>query len=86
MTSIAPGNQSIGYETVSGNFMSIRSRSSIGVATVRDWATSLPLGGPILHLGCGHGMPISKALIDEGFDQNRLSALANTMQSKYILG
>jgi 2-polyprenyl-3-methyl-5-hydroxy-6-metoxy-1,4-benzoquinol methylase len=67
MTSIAPTDQSNGYETVSGNFMSIRSRSSIGVATVRDWAKSLPLGGSVLDVGCGHGMPISKALIDEGF-------------------
>ena len=47
--------------------MSIRSRSNIGIATVRDWAKSLPMGGSVLDLGCGHGVPISKALIDEGF-------------------
>lgn len=45
--------------------MSIRSKS-IGVATVRNWAKSLPPSGSILDLGCGHGMPISKALLDEG--------------------
>lgn len=45
--------------------MSIRSKS-IGVATVRNWADSLPLSGSVLDLGCGHGMPISRALIDEG--------------------
>lgn len=45
--------------------MSIRSRS-IGVATVRDWAESLPPSGSVLDLGCGHGIPISQALIDEG--------------------
>lgn len=60
-------DKSNGYETISGNFMSIRSRSSTGVATVRDWAKSLPLGCSVLDVGCGHGMPISKALIDEGF-------------------
>ncbi len=66
MTSITPADQSNGYETVSGNFMFIRSRS-IGVASVREWAKSLPPGGSVLDVGCGHGMPISKALIDEGF-------------------
>ena len=47
--------------------MSTRSNSSIGVVSVRDWAASLPRGGFVLDLGCGHGRPISKALIDEGF-------------------
>lgn len=45
--------------------MSVRSRS-IGVATVRSWAQLLPLSGSVLDLGCGHGMPISNALVDEG--------------------
>lgn len=38
----------------------------MGVATVRNWAESLSPGGSVLDLGCGHGMPISKALIDKG--------------------
>jgi SAM-dependent methyltransferase len=67
MTSIAPADQSNGYETVSEDFMSIRNRSSIGVATVCDWAKSLSPGGFVLDVGCGHGMPISEALIGEGF-------------------
>lgn len=67
MTSTHPAGQSNGYEIVSRHFMSIRSRSSIGVTVVRDWAKSLSLGGSVLDVGCGHGIPISKALIDEGF-------------------
>jgi 2-polyprenyl-3-methyl-5-hydroxy-6-metoxy-1,4-benzoquinol methylase len=67
MTSMAPADPSNGYESVSEDFMSIRSRSAIGIAIVRDWAESLPFGGSVLDLGCGHGVPISKALIDEGF-------------------
>ncbi len=47
--------------------MSVRNRSSVGVATVRDWAKALPHGGSVLDVGCGHGIPISKALVDEGF-------------------
>lgn len=67
MTSIIPADRSNGYETVAADFMSIRSKSSTGVATARDWAKLLPPGGSILDLGCGHGVPISEALIDDGF-------------------
>jgi 2-polyprenyl-3-methyl-5-hydroxy-6-metoxy-1,4-benzoquinol methylase len=74
MTSIARADRSNGYETVSGDFMSIRSRSNIGIATVRDWAKSLPLGGSVLDIGCGHGVPVSKALIDEGFAVHGIDA------------
>jgi cyclopropane fatty-acyl-phospholipid synthase-like methyltransferase len=45
-----------------------RDRSTIGVATVRAWARSLPAGASILDLGCGHGVPITTALIKDGFD------------------
>jgi cyclopropane fatty-acyl-phospholipid synthase-like methyltransferase len=30
------------------------------------WARSLPGGAPVLDLGCGFGVPVSEALIDEG--------------------
>lgn len=41
---------------------------TIGVSTVRGWATSLAAGASILDLGCGHGFPISTALAEDGFD------------------
>jgi 2-polyprenyl-3-methyl-5-hydroxy-6-metoxy-1,4-benzoquinol methylase len=44
-----------------------RTASSVGVATVREWAKALPLRTAVLDLGCGHGVPISQALVDEGF-------------------
>jgi SAM-dependent methyltransferase len=66
MNRAASRDPSNGYEAVSGEFISLRSRSSVGVATVRDWAKSLRLGGSVLDLGCGHGLPISQVLIDEG--------------------
>ena len=66
MMNITRLDQSNGYETLAGDFMSIRDRSTIGVASVRDWAKSLPPGSSVVDLGCGHGIPISKALIDQG--------------------
>jgi cyclopropane fatty-acyl-phospholipid synthase-like methyltransferase len=35
---------------------------------VRQWAKALPPGSDVLDLGCGHGAPISEALIDEGLN------------------
>ena len=40
--------------------MAFRS-GTIGVATVRHWATSLPKGAAVLDIGCGLGVPISEA-------------------------
>lgn len=63
----APADRSNGYEAVSEDFMSRRTRSPVGLATVREWAKALASGGAVLDLGCGHGVPISQALVDEGF-------------------
>lgn len=65
-----------GYETVADDFMSHRAGSTIGVATVRRWAKLLPPGGAVLDLGCGHGVPISQALVDEGFTVSGVDASA----------
>jgi 2-polyprenyl-3-methyl-5-hydroxy-6-metoxy-1,4-benzoquinol methylase len=61
------GDPSNGYEAAAPEFMRRREHSSIGVATVRTWAESLPRHGTILDLGCGSGVPLSEALHDEGF-------------------
>lgn len=46
--------------------MSHRTNSGIGARTVREWAQTLAAGADVLDLGCGHGLPISAALVDEG--------------------
>jgi SAM-dependent methyltransferase len=60
-------DRSNGYEAVSREFISCW-RSDVGAATVRGWAKDLPPGGAVLDLGCGHGAPISQALVDEGLN------------------
>jgi len=60
------GDKSNGYQEAADRFMSARD-DWIGVATLREWARTLPPGSSILDLGCGHGVPVSQTLIEEGF-------------------
>ncbi|HEY9420990.1 MAG TPA: class I SAM-dependent methyltransferase [Thermoanaerobaculia bacterium] len=59
-------DSSRGYDALAHEFM-LRRNPTIGVATVRNWARALPPEGAVLDLGCGHGVPISEALIQDGF-------------------
>jgi 2-polyprenyl-3-methyl-5-hydroxy-6-metoxy-1,4-benzoquinol methylase len=77
----ATGDPSNGYEAVASEFMRRRERSSIGVATVRMWARSLPRGGAILDLGCGSGVPIATALSDDGFMVYGIDASASLAEA-----
>ena len=54
--------------------MARRGRSQIGVATVREWARTLPPGASILDLGCGDGRPIAEVLLDDGFEVHGVDA------------
>lgn len=65
---------SSGYEAFAPEFVERRDRTSIGVATVRAWARTLRPGAAILDLGCGHGVPISMALMDEGLSVHGVDA------------
>lgn len=60
-------DSSNGYNSLAHEFM-LRRSPTIGAATVREWARALPPGGEVLDLGCGHGVPISEALIQGGFE------------------
>ncbi|MEJ2548550.1 MAG: class I SAM-dependent methyltransferase [Gemmatimonadota bacterium] len=64
----ADGDPSNGYEAVAADFAALRSASSIGVTTVCAWARSLEPGASILDVGCGNGLPISAALVSDGFE------------------
>lgn len=63
-----PDDPANGWDAIAGEFVARRDRSRIGVATVRQWAASLPAGASILDLGCGSGTPVSAALLEAGFE------------------
>lgn len=55
------------YEAIAQDFIAHRSKSVIGAEAVRSWAGTLIPGAKILDLGCGNGMPITKALVKDGY-------------------
>lgn len=61
-------DKSNGYEDYAATFIRCRSKGidGIGATSVRSWARSLPPNAAVLDIGCGIGLPISKALVDEG--------------------
>ena len=65
-TPIPSHDKSNGYEEVAEHFMRARN-VRVGPSTVKEWSKSLPHGSSVLDLGCGSGMPISQALVEEGF-------------------
>lgn len=60
-------DRSNGYDALALEHIARREQRDIGVATTRRWARSLPAGAAILDLGCGHGVPLSLALRNDGF-------------------
>lgn len=66
MAKTPPHDRSNGYEEAAEAFIAQRN-PAIGVATVRQWSELLPRSSSVLDLGCGHGVPISQALIHQGF-------------------
>lgn len=59
-------DHSQGWEAVADRFMKIR--SEVGTAVVRSWAQECLLpSSSIVDVGCGSGVPIAKALTDDGF-------------------
>lgn len=54
-----------GYDAVAQRFIALRSKE-IGVQEVTQWAKALPVGGSVIDLGCGSGIPLTKILEDQG--------------------
>lgn len=75
-------DKSNGYEDNAATFIRCRSKGidGIGAPSVRHWARSLPLNATVLDIGCGIGLPISKALIDEGLSVYGIDASPTMVQ------
>lgn len=59
-------DDSAGYEAVAADFMALRAAARVGSGVIRDWAAALPSGSAVLDLGCGHGVPVTEALLQAG--------------------
>ena len=66
MTNSPVPDNSNGYEAVASVFIAQRNLR-IGTDTVREWSRSITRGCAVLDLGCGHGLPISQILVEQGF-------------------
>ena len=75
-----PPEKSNGYENVAELFMSERD-SRTGASTVREWSRTLAPGSSILDLGCGHGVPVSQVLIEDGFTLYGVDASRTLIES-----
>ena len=60
-----PVEASNGYESCAEEFIAARD-AFIGVGIVRNWVRRLPRGAGVLDLGCGHGVPVTQTLVEEG--------------------
>jgi cyclopropane fatty-acyl-phospholipid synthase-like methyltransferase len=56
------------YEKHAREFLDARDRSAIGAAVVEQWASSLSPGTAVLEIGCGGGLPVTRALVNAGLE------------------
>jgi len=73
-----------GYERIAAEFLAGRGRApstAIGTREVRNWARTLPHGDPVIDLGCGSGLPITKVLVSEGLNVYAVDAAPSFVQA-----
>lgn len=70
-----------GKASVVSDFIAIRSKSPIGAEAVRLWASSLEPRAMILDLGCGNGIPITEALVNDGYTLYGIDASPTLIKS-----
>jgi 2-polyprenyl-3-methyl-5-hydroxy-6-metoxy-1,4-benzoquinol methylase len=80
MANTVSEDKSNGYEQIAEIFIQVRN-PRIGAAVVREWSRTLPPAASVLDLGCGHGVPISQVLIQEGFAVYAIDASAKLISA-----
>jgi ubiquinone/menaquinone biosynthesis C-methylase UbiE len=60
-------DKSNGYDEIAHHFIAARNLR-IGPRLVREWSAGLKPGIAILDLACGHGVPTTQTLVDQGFE------------------
>lgn len=61
-----------GYERMAHEFMAVR--SDAGHDVIRKWGERLKSGASVLDVGCGHGLPLTKILIETGCKVSAIDA------------
>jgi 2-polyprenyl-3-methyl-5-hydroxy-6-metoxy-1,4-benzoquinol methylase len=72
-------DQSHGYAAAADLF--VRARSRIGEAQVHQWALTLGPAARVLDAGCGHGVPITEALMAAGCDVYAIDASPSLVEA-----
>ena len=67
------------YDQIAEWYTSTRS-PMIGLPEVAAFAEALPVGAKVLDLGCGDGVPISRFLVEEGFEVVGLDSSAEMVR------
>lgn len=70
-----------GYEALAEKYLSLRKEHNVGLAFVEEWAREIKPGSEILEIGCGDGVPVSRALIDAGHSLFAIDASATMIQA-----
>lgn len=70
-------DHSNGYDAIADEFMAARSSSSIEL--ISDWAGRFRKGSRILDVGAGHGIPVTRALVEAGLDVFAIEASPRLM-------
>ena len=73
-----PRDRSNGYEEIAHHFIAARN-ARIGPPVVREWGRTLPPGATVLDLGCGHGVPTTQVLVEEGLKVYAIDASTRLM-------
>jgi SAM-dependent methyltransferase len=73
-------DESNGYDALAHVFLRARNQH-IGSATVLNWSRLLEPGASILDVGCGFGEPVTKVLVEQGFDVYGVDASARMVEA-----